>query len=390
MTVWPFPLNWGSKPSLRLEWLTEVISSRSGTEQRFKLRNGARVSTRFENQLRDDRARVIFENLLLSGQAEEFGLPWWPGNIATMSASEAGDTSLSVTDTSYSGISAGGDSIALVNDYRSEVILAQSVGNNVIELDSPLVGSWPRGSTVSPLKTARLRSSQPLRYLTDRVAVADVEFHLTEDMLISSTEVPAYLGSPILFEKTEASGPVQSDVVRSMAVFDNQTGLRAWRELGALSGRTRSHRFMCRNAQQLDNLILWLFNRSGRYNPFWQPTNQQDFKVLNAISAGSTTVLVENRGHVSSLGQPGRNHIMLQLRDGSYVAKRIASASSINANTELLTLETPIEAQIALNQIDTACYLQYVRLATDAVEVIYETQHVATCSTVFQLLRDDL
>lgn len=386
--LWPFAINWINAPLLRLEWLTDVQISRNDTELCTQLRSGARRTLRFETVVGTDAERVLYENLLLANQADIFQLPWWPNQLWITESLAIGDDVIAVTDTTARGISAG-DEVALIHDLQSAIAIVDSVSINEITLVDTLAAAWPIGTKVCRVFDARIQPQQQLRYLNDCVMTADVEFSAIDEWLETYTETADYLGYSVLRILSEASEELTIEYSRNMAVFDNQTGARHWRDISGFARRTRPHRFVCEGMSEITTLFNWLAARMGRVNPFWYPTHQHDFQVLANITSGATQITVANAKHTTAHGQPGRNHLFIKLRNGTVFYRRITSIVEINSTTERVNISSALGTTVAMADIEIACYLQLMRLSSDAVEISYNTDDKITCVVGLTCKRDD-
>lgn len=387
--LWPFAVNWNTPPLLRLEWLTAVQLSRNDSEFTAELRDGARRTLRFETLVgATDAERMLYENILIANQGEVFQLPWWPDQLWITAALAIGDDVIAVTDTTGRAIAAG-DEVALIHELQSAIAIVDSVTDSEITLVDPLVAAWPVGTKVVRVFDARIQPQQPLRYLNDRVMAAEVEFSALEEWIAAFTETADYLGLSVLRLLNEASEDLTVEYSRNMVVFDNQIGRRDWRDISGFARRTRPHRFVCDGITEVTDLFNWLAARRGRANHFWLPTQQHDFQVLANITSSAVQITVANAKHTIAYGQPGRNHLFIKLRNGTVFYRRITAIVEINSTTERLTISSALGAAVNFADIEIACYLQLMRLSSDAVEIRYDTDSSVTCVVGLTSVRDD-
>lgn len=386
--LWPFAINWDTSPLLRLEWLTQVQQSKDDSELVLQLRTGARRSLRFSTLVGTDAERVHYENMLIAGQGETYQLPWWPQQVWVTAAIGIADVVIAVTNTESKNIEPGAP-VAIINELRAVIAMVDSVTANSVTLVDP-VGAWPAGTKVVPVFDARINAQQPLNYATDSLMTADVEFTATDEWIIEHIEADDYAGYPVLTQQTEWSNDLTVEVSRNIAVFDNQTGIVNYTDMSGRSRRTRSHRIIAEGAAELTTVFNWLAARAGRYKPFWLPTNQHDFSVLQNITSAAVTLTVANWQHTAAYGQPGRAHVMIKLRNGTVFYRRITAVAVINANSERITINTALGVAVAAADIEMMCYLQFMRLSSDAVEVAYETDLAATVALGLTVKREPI
>lgn len=387
----PFAINWSSDPVLRLEWKTEVQISKDDTEFVTELRTGARRTLRFETVVgQTDAERVLFENILLAGQGETFQLPWWPQQLWLTAPIAIAATSIPVTTTTGREFSAG-DAVALIHydQNRSALAVVDSVAENEIVLTAGVAAAWPVGTKLVRVFDARLKPQQPLNYLNDRVLVAEVEFNALQEWQQEVSETADYLGLPILQSLTDASENLTQEVSRNISEFDNETGKRDWFDISGYARRTRSHRFVCDGMEEVPAFFNWLAARRGRANSFWLPTQQHDIEVTANITSGATQILVKNTKHTLAYKQPGRNHLFIKLKSGTVYCRKITALTEVNSTTERITMNSALGTAVAMGEIEIVCYLQLMRLSSDAVEVTYKTDECITCNIGLTAKRDD-
>lgn len=387
--LWPFAINWVTAPTLRLEWLTEVQLSRDDTELCFSLRDGARRTLQFETIVGTDAERVLYENLLISQQANVFQLPWWPQQVWVTQPVNVGDIAVAVTDTTGRDF-VPGSLVALVHELRVQLATVESANGNSVTLTDDVDSAWPLGTKVVPVFDARIQSQQSLRYKTDVVMTAEVQFDAINEWTATYSETGDYLNYPVLTKLTEASDDLVVDVSRNMNVVDNKSGRRYYADLSGYSRRSRPHRFVCDGITEVVELFNWLTARRGRVNPFWLPTQQRDFTVTQNISAAATQIMVTNQQHNLVHGQPGRNHVFIKLKNGTVFHRRISAVEVVNVSNERITINASLGIVVNIADIEIACYLQLMRLSSDAVEVRFDTDSIVTCVVGLTSKRDDV
>lgn len=152
--VWPFPHNWQSPASERLEWRTWVHRSASGKEQRSALRDEPRLAASFQHLIRPEQAAQA-NNMLRAWRDKEWAVPaWWGLSRLTLAA---GDT-LTLDRPTRTLWPAAGWGLLWRSADDCELVEVDGVGTSSLTLTSAPVGSWPAGSLLVPLHFCRLES----------------------------------------------------------------------------------------------------------------------------------------------------------------------------------------------------------------------------------------
>jgi hypothetical protein len=126
----------------------------------------------------------------------------------------------------------------------------------------------------------------------------------------------------------------------------------------------------------------------GRLNPFWLPTWLADFRLYAPAAAGGSVLKILPSAYSRfAFANPARRDIAIMMLDRSAkYCHRITAASWDGGPYESLTLETPLEANVADGAV-LISQLNFVRLAADdAGECTWETTEVASGVLAYQSL----
>lgn len=383
-----FSPNWASAPSLKLSWLTNVITSRDDTEQRFQLRNGARASLTYEYLAGDTDEYRTFVNALLRAQAETLTVPLFTESAWLSAMVVAGSQNLAL-NTDASHYFSVGDSLLLTDGKTAEQVTVESLTGNALTLTTITSRTWPLGTRVAKALTARLSADQVIERLTDCVATAEITVDFLDEWTSTHTETDLYSGFSVLSQRPEFSSRLTQKVSRNIRVFDNSMGLRSFQDLSHKVRRTCAHRFVLSGITEIKAFFNFVMSRKGRSVPFWFPTQQPDFVIKQNIGATATQFLVENHGHAVSFKQPGRNHIEIKTTAGAVYRRKITAIEIVDSTRERITLSSALGVALNESAIEMASYLQLMRLSSDSVELTYQTDQHVICELNFYSLRDD-
>lgn len=174
--VWPFEPNWESSVSETLAWLTDVLQSPTGAEQRRSIRYFPRRSLNFSVAVEAEE-RSMFDNMLMSYAADDWYLPLWHDVTITT----ANSTTTSIPCEPSPSIKVGtaiyvkGDT---VYDFQiTEVTAITSTGLTVSPALSRVVAA---GTIIHPMTVARLIEQPTLSAMSDAVEVAETQFLVVE------------------------------------------------------------------------------------------------------------------------------------------------------------------------------------------------------------------
>jgi hypothetical protein len=218
---------------------------------------------------------------------------------------------------------------------------------------------------------------------------AEVEFLLTAEWQgVALTEAADFNGYPVYLQRSDWGDDLTAQIERNLSVFDNAIGAVHFNDVAGVHRFNRQYRLVLGTRAEIDHFKKWLAARAGRLNPFYLPSNSNDFTVQNAIADDETFISVANAGHAFVAGEIGRRDIVIELNNGTRYYRTIIAADAINASTETITINTALGVDVAPSDIRCVSYLRLMRLASDGVEVAYKTDGVATVALGFVSVRE--
>lgn len=387
LPVWSFKANWKEPILERLGWLTDVLPSSFGPEQRRALRLSPRRE--FEVKFNPiDEPRSYFELWLHRFGSDEFMLPLYHDTARLGAAVVAGDASLPF-DTSYREFVAGGLAVVLGDDpFDFDVVDVVNVDSTFLSI-SGLTKAWPKGATVHPLRRARLDQESALSALTSHVGDATLVFQLNQanDIADEGTWPSLFNSHPILTAKPNRRETIDLNFERNSLVLDNDHGLR---ELGDDAGRAftaQSHMTMQRGRADHWAFRQFLYRLRGRQGAIWIPTYNRDLCVAQPYTLGDPALAIKKIGYELTGGAvSGRRFVLFA--DGS-TAEISDVGAPPTADSESLVLSGPLGADIAAGTFGS--FMDTCRLASDDIEITHhtDTDGVSECNLAFRSFRDE-
>ncbi len=156
----PFPPNWAQPVTETFGFMTDIIVSYRGMEQRIQLRVVPVGTIRFATLLDDLRDAQMAAAILFGNQARAFGVGRWQFQTRLLQSASAGDHDI-MCDTSGTPFEPGGMVLLWTDPYRWEVQTIESVLPDRVVLDFGLIRSWTAGQTVVlPIVVGRLSDDE--------------------------------------------------------------------------------------------------------------------------------------------------------------------------------------------------------------------------------------
>lgn len=392
LTCVPWVYRPGAQVLERLEWLTDVIPSYNGAEQRVRLRGSPRRALEAEFLLTGNDRRTA-ENLLHGGQARAWAVPVWMDAQRLTTAASSGADTLAVEDTTTRDFHVGGAVYVGTGPGAFEVGTVESMTAASITLADPLVSGWPAGADVLPLRAARMPDDMRVSRFDFDTIYGQVRFECigAGGGVTGVDPGPVYRGAPVLLMRPNWTEDVDSRLLRKLAALDAGTGPLFYDDEAGGPIRQQSHRWLLAGRAELHAFRQWLYARQGRLVDFWLPSWADDLRLVASAGSSSLQIDVENCGYTGRVAQDiGRRDIRIELASGASITRRITGSAVVSASVERLTVDTSLGTAIAPADIVRISFLDRVRLDADAAEIAWWTWDSAESRLLTRGSRNDL
>lgn len=363
--------NWKNSVIERLEWLTDVLTSESGAEQRRKLRQYPRRSIEASFIASDNYAGLI--DSYLSGVGYTNGLvPLWWDETPISGAVVAGGVDV-FGDFRYREFNASDVVIirrpGAITDYELNIIAERS--------DTKLVMLYglqqdTRGATITPVRVAQIREQLSGVIMTDRVKQFQLRFFTVE-----AADYPAEWTFPI-YERTNLpiltwepnyreSFDINYD--RQVYTWDNEVGNPYTVDPGGTLQQGEKMGFTVFGRAEMHGLKRTLYKMSGRWRELHVPSGSDEFVLARDISDSAGALVVYRSGYnqYRLSQQATRRDILIELYDGRHLPNTIIS-SRVVGDEEWLFLQETVPP-VSKDQVRRISYMPRSRLDIDAVEI---------------------
>lgn len=374
----------------RLEWLTDVIPSFSGREQRRGLRMSPRRSFEFGLLLTQGERRAA-ENRLHDWQSKQWGVPVWMDAQPLPAALAPGATTIAI-DTTTRDFRADGI-LGIATDARTfEILQIDAVAPGLITLVAPVVGTWPAGTTVVfPIRPCRMADRMTLQRFDGETSYGRVRFDVADTSDWTAATESAYRGLPVLGTAPNWTEDVQQGFERLLQIVDAGTGPVYTDDRADGPIITQSHRWLLDGRAQIDAFRQWLYARRGRLSAFWLPTFAQDFALVADVGSLALTIDVEHCDYTLAIAQAiNRRDIRIELHSGAVYYRRILGSVEVSGTVERLTIDAALGALVTPAQVRSISYMAPVRLDADAVEIAWARHDLAESQAMTRGSLNDL
>jgi len=383
LPIWTFRPNWKQGITERLEWLTDVLDSNNGTEQRRALRLSPRRS--FEMLFNPTgNVRSYFGLFLHRLATEEFMLPVFHDKARLTNANGVGSVSLGF-DNTYREFVTGGYAILLSDPFTYEVveITDQSEIGLVVE---PTLQAWPAGTAVYPLVQARLSDESAVAALTSRVGQSTLRFQLNQsNEFDEGLWTDTYEGLPLLSKAPNRRESLDLSFIRRADLQDAELGLSYLADEADRAFTVQMHSWMIRGRQEHAEFRAMLYRLRGRHQAAWLPTFNEDITLARASAAANSYLHVQKIGYAYTGGTvSGRTRILIRNAGANIVRTISGTGAPLAAAEERLNLSAPIGAILPAGR--SGSFLDVCRLDQDGIDIFHatDTDGVSECKAAFR------
>lgn len=387
LPVWTIRPNWANGISEKLEWLTDVLASDTGVEQRRSVRLSPRRS--FEITVNPTRGERTYLDLLLHRLGiNSWLVPLWHDQAALLAGAAIGANRIEI-DNTFREFTNGGLAIIYLDAFTWEVISVVTQDDTGLNLDVPLEKAWPVRAKVYPIRQATLQTDTKLSALTTRVGQSQLLFTLegANDFPEVMPDDLLYMGAPILFPPPDRSASIDLSHVRLFDEQDGQIGGRYRVDQVGHAFATQSHNWLVqgREAQAaFRSMMYWL---RGRQRMLWMPSFNDDIFVSRDVAANATFANIEKCGfgYVGHGPIPGR----ARLWTGKEVLIHASMGAALSSDEERINLAGV--TAYAYPAGSTWSFLEAARLDTDTIEFTHhaDSDGAMECGAAFRTFQND-
>ena len=384
-------VDWSKPVSESLQWLTDILQSQTGYEQRRSLRLTPRINYEAEFLIYDAE-RQYFDLAMIGWGVKTFALPVWNQQQWLKTAHIVGGMVI-YCDTTNRNFRA--NRLAILRGqtaFDNETVEVESVLADRLILKRPLQKNWSKGTCLSPAVTAQLSSQPNLIKRTDRMIRTSVAFAVTEAVDHSKVlPTTIYRNYPVLEEKPNEQNDLTHSYERLLSQLDNKTGLTLQKDQAQATFGLYQYDWMTYGRAQQSKLRALFYALRGSQKAIWLPTFSNDLTVIAVITASSQTMDIQWCGYTRfAQKQLGRQDIQITLRNGSVLYRRITSATEVNSTTERIAVDQSFTNQINVKDIINIGFISLCRLSNDTLtfEHINDSDGIAKASVTWRGVRE--
>ncbi|WOK01461.1 tail assembly protein [Pseudomonas phage UF_RH7] len=433
---WPFEIDWASGMTESIEFSTNVITSRSGREQRISRRRNFRRRLSYNYTMLTSQESSDFQAILKSRQNSPAMVPQWQFSMVAGQFSAAGTNVIQLAETPPDFVEAGVPLIISQGGLQQLTYVREMTDTTLTledELDFPV---FPGGLAVPSVNaiidastsSTKLSASymqavvgfqvlpqEDYRTLANRPQPGNwISFISTAGFLwakyinnasLLEVKLPLYWPEPGRFDFPIPTFTVGSETrelidrrpnwASAVSVDDTWSYDLVSYDAGPITpmgGESFGRRtvkatwtfFTKEDREDFESLLKRL---RGMQVACWIPSWTRDFEMQADMTLGNRLVVQKNAFIDEGLFNAAYTGICIMTKGGGMLCARVAS-SVINGDQATLTLDRDLGFLVKMDDVAKISALYRVRQASDTAEIHYHTKAVAECSISFVTVND--
>lgn len=389
--VYPYFHDWADNdPVERISYLTNVIESKNGKEQRIRLRKTPRRQLEYRTLLADSNdykrnsiMRALYHNQMMFGASKSWLVPVDFDAIYLTADLALGSSTINVNTPYYDYCDNG--YVLLHNKFDDyEVVRIDTVSPTSISLIAPTTKNWTKGNTIVPLRSCVLGNETN----SGNIIVYEVEDQtVTWDVLVNDNLQPKiteyepqymYKGYDVYTKKSNFVDNNSMELYNAQRRLDYDTGIFKIDSRFTYVKERTSLKLTLRSKQEISEFLGFLDYRAGKLRSMWILTNAYDIQLTQSGNSSADTFIIKDIGYSLYIKQaPVRRDIAFVKKDGTILFRRITGSSSGSNGTETISIDQPIGFDFVPDDFEYICFLRFVRLDSDSTDINYSITSTA-------------
>ena len=395
-----------TKITEKFEFLTDVIKSYNGSEQRIKLRQEPRHFISYDYLATNASDAQWIRSMTRFKQNGVIHIPMWQNTTTLRDDGYKGSKAVYINKQDIFNFRYCDAVMFFYKDgvkLENEVYLIKEIlANGTIGLKNSLEMDISKKSIkIIPLIRCAIQPIQGLNYQYSNGSIVTlnyedilykpivnypVEFLVNYDNheFFNPYKVPlTYNGLDVLFEVPSWSGDdaVALAVEKNATKLDNSTGKFKYDLKSNLAQDLHSYNFLLLNKESINNFIKFYHKCNGRQKPFYMPSYVNDIQVTSDLLVGTNYIYVDVPTLYKYYGaDTTKKKIIIFLNGSVLFFDIVAYTYEVKDNKQVgkILLGQTIPYTITQKQLQMISYFNLCRFDSDTLQVNYETCEVAS------------
>ena len=372
--------NWSHPITERLEWSTDIMKRRDGTEQRVALRKFPRQTIEYHFLVYKKHLQR-FRHALQLNQGSEWIVPLW-FHMAKLEASFGlSDTTLTV-DVYQQGWNEATHVLFYSSQEAYEVAAIDSMTTNQVVLAAAPKQIWPQGIWIVPARLGYVREAVQLENINPEVSTGVLQVYF--DAMYDSPVVAdwPWLNGKVYFNAhPNWAKNRKATWDRPMGLIDYKVGPTVAYDMQGYTEVTRDYDYLMHHRSLIYNFRQALFYLQGSFKSFYISTFTRDVTIITpTVLASDQSLEIEFVFfRAAVLERLLHCYLYIKLRSGQELILHVINAADYTeAFNEVLYFDAPIGVEFDAAEVLEASFIFNSRLDADTVEINWITPSVAT------------
>jgi hypothetical protein len=356
--------------SLKKKWITTILTSITGDEQRFALLTWPRRTLTYNFSPLDKSDlnyvnRVLFKNL-----HKTWGFPFLQDKTLLTSTASSGQKILNIGSSSFRNFEVGAPCIILESRSSYEVGTIDVLAETQITLKDNLAQAWPAGTPVYPVLKAKISAEEEIAISNSRtggisiMAAEDYDGDITRHVPdISMFQL--YKDAPV-FNFRPKTGALKQRLSHPYDYLDylgKSYSESNWIETGiSLRGA-----YLARTKETIWQYLDFFDAHKGRWGNFWIPSFQRDIVVTEPFLGTDTVLTIEPIDYPDYWDDSETaRYVVFRWPDDTIICREI-----VDCGSDTITLDSVIGKSCDNPGILLASFLLFGRFDIDEIEINY-------------------
>lgn len=383
----PFPI----KPNFRqtfevtYSFLTEVVLSEAGTEQRRAWRDTPRKAIQFlVSGLTPDRFTGL-KAFLAATQGQAILVPEMPRSVHSVGA--ASGYTLEV-DSVPSWIKADA-TVILIAGERVEGRTISSVAGSAITFEESSATPWPDDTIVAPGVISRAAAEQQTSHIVRGKNEGSFTFQVepcVEFEDFDDDPEATWNGREVFIRSCNWAEAQDLTFLHDTQVVDYGYGKTATFQPVAYGTEKRTADILATTYEEAESVVAFYRRMRGMLGEFYAPTDEADILITGLVNIGATTITVPGTTLADNYGMSTVfKAISVKMNDGRRFYRGVEKVEVVSGNSRI-TLTAAVPYSLTPSTVEVISWLPVMRLASDELTVVWTTHSVATIRLNFMTL----
>lgn len=390
--VAPIEPNWSSDYTITYDFKTDMVSTRSGKEQRRALRSTPRKSLDFTGNPRGVSLRE-FEQVMASWQNNPVIMPEYPRFVQFTTELAAGLNEV-VVDSVPSWL-VEDSLVVLSHDGRYDTRNISVIDDHTIRFTGVGYADWPIGTKIHPGLSGRFAASISGTLLTNTVSSIRAAFDVTpasEPVVALPSAVQTFNGRELHMVKPNwgTAPTLVFEAIRDEIDFDR--GLTDVFAPVPFQTRVMTYAYIGRSLTEAQAALDFFCRMKGQAREFYMPTWESDIQLGNTIPGGSTHLRVKGTSFATAYAESTvYKALTIFLWDGTIhhrVVTGINTVDDLLGQDTIISVSEAFPESIEVDDVRMISWLPVWRLASDTLTVAWKTNSVAQYQMSMKILED--